>query len=45
MKKRVKRPATRSTLYLVMAGRKPARHRRRSEKRAAQKLRRELRGE
>lgn len=35
-------PVIRSTLHLVLAGRKPARHRRRDEKRAAQKLRRDL---
>ena len=35
-------PVLRSTLHLVLAGRKPARHRRRDEKRAAQKLRRDL---
>lgn len=35
-------PVIRSTLHLVLAGRKAARHTPRSEKRAAQKLRREL---
>jgi len=35
-------PVISSTLHLVLAGRKPARHRRRDEKRAAQKLRRDL---
>ncbi|MFD2609308.1 hypothetical protein ACFSR9_07650 [Deinococcus taklimakanensis] len=35
-------PVIRSTLHLVLAGRKAARHTPRNEKRAAQKLRREL---
>lgn len=35
-------PVIRSTLHLVLAGRKPARHTLRDEKRAAQKLRRAL---